>query len=187
MPPPAPTPGEDGGGGDRNSSVGIARARGSRWLRPLAIELIDGYVPRAGDEFTLFHWTMVSGTFSDVSVPEPLVLDASHLYSDGTILVVVPEPATLLLLAVVAVCLLFCGRARRARAGRRAARVLATGLALILLSARPGTTVSGDIELGGLPPALDKLPDPVERLGPKNVVICERLGGLLKHDERKAA
>jgi hypothetical protein len=30
-------------------------------------------------------------------------------------------------------------------------------------------------------------PDPVERLGPKDVVVHERLGGLLRHYERKAA
>jgi len=40
---------------------------------------------------------------------------------------------------------------------------------------------------GNLPLSMDKLPDPVECLGPKDVVCQERLGGLLKHYERKAA
>jgi hypothetical protein len=38
-----------------------------------------------------------------------------------------------------------------------------------------------------LPPLLARPPDPVECLGPKNVVVRERLGGLLRHYERKTA
>jgi putative transposase len=38
-----------------------------------------------------------------------------------------------------------------------------------------------------LPPLLARPPDPVECLGPKDVVVRERLGGLLRHYERKAA
>lgn len=38
-----------------------------------------------------------------------------------------------------------------------------------------------------LPPLLAKPPDRVECLGPKDVVVRERLGGLLRHYERKAA
>jgi len=38
-----------------------------------------------------------------------------------------------------------------------------------------------------LPLSMDKPPDPVECLGPKDVVCHERLGGLLKHYEWKAA
>ncbi|MHC4402455.1 MAG: integrase core domain-containing protein, partial [Planctomycetota bacterium] len=40
---------------------------------------------------------------------------------------------------------------------------------------------------GNLPLSMDKPPDPVECLGPRDVVCHERLGGLLKHYERKAA
>ena len=40
---------------------------------------------------------------------------------------------------------------------------------------------------GHLPPALARPPEPVECLGPKDVVASERLGGLLRHYERKAA
>jgi hypothetical protein len=38
-----------------------------------------------------------------------------------------------------------------------------------------------------LPLTMDKPPDPVDCLGPKDVVRHERLGGLLTHYERKAA
>ena len=40
---------------------------------------------------------------------------------------------------------------------------------------------------GNLPLSMDKPPDEVECLGPGDVVCRERLGGLLKHYERKAA
>ena len=40
--------------------------------------------------------------------------------------------------------------------------------------------------LGNLPPMMTGPPDPVECLGPKNVVCHERLGGLLNHYQRKA-
>ena len=38
-----------------------------------------------------------------------------------------------------------------------------------------------------LPLSMDKPPDPVESLGPEDVVCHERLGGLLRHYERRAA
>jgi hypothetical protein len=38
-----------------------------------------------------------------------------------------------------------------------------------------------------LPPLLARPPDPVECLGPKDIAVRERLGGLLRHYERKAA
>jgi len=41
--------------------------------------------------------------------------------------------------------------------------------------------------LGNVPPGLDTPPERVERLGPNDVVVRERLGGLLRHYERKAA
>ena len=43
------------------------------------------------------------------------------------------------------------------------------------------------LALGNLPPGLDKPPERVECLGPEDVVVRERLGGLLRHYERKAA
>lgn len=41
--------------------------------------------------------------------------------------------------------------------------------------------------LGGLPPMRQEAPDRVECLGPNDVVLHERLGGLLHHYERKVA
>jgi len=43
------------------------------------------------------------------------------------------------------------------------------------------------LALGNVPPGLDKPPERVECLGPEDVVVRERLGGLLRHYERKAA
>lgn len=41
--------------------------------------------------------------------------------------------------------------------------------------------------LDQLPPVLLKPPEPVERLGPSEIVCYERLGRLLNHHERKVA
>jgi hypothetical protein len=43
------------------------------------------------------------------------------------------------------------------------------------------------LSLGNLPPGLAKPPERVECLGPGDVVVRERLGGLLRHYQRKAA
>lgn len=40
---------------------------------------------------------------------------------------------------------------------------------------------------GNLPPLFAMQPDPVDSLGPRDVLVCERLGGLLKSYSRKAA
>jgi hypothetical protein len=40
---------------------------------------------------------------------------------------------------------------------------------------------------GKAPSSKAKPPEPAECLGPQDVVVRERLGGLLKHYERKAA
>ncbi len=40
---------------------------------------------------------------------------------------------------------------------------------------------------GNLPPLLARQPDPVECLGPRDVLVRERLGGLLRSYSRKAA
>ena len=42
------------------------------------------------------------------------------------------------------------------------------------------------LALGNVPPGRDTPPERVECLGPEGVVVRERLGGLLRHDERKA-
>lgn len=41
--------------------------------------------------------------------------------------------------------------------------------------------------VGSLPPLRQELPEPVESIGPQDVVARERLGGLLRHYERKVA
>jgi len=40
---------------------------------------------------------------------------------------------------------------------------------------------------GNLPPSMDQPPNPLESVGPQDVVVHERLGGLLRHYECKAA
>jgi len=68
----------------------------------LAVELLDGFVPAAETNFQIFDAGTLSGTFSAVLLPDlPGMLDwdSSHLYSGGT-LSVIPEPATLPLLAL---------------------------------------------------------------------------------------
>jgi hypothetical protein len=70
----------------------------------LSVELLDGFQPGAGDAFDVLDWDALSGTFSQVSLPElspGLGWDTSRLYSSGT-LSVVPEPGTLALLLAAA-------------------------------------------------------------------------------------
>lgn len=60
----------------------------------------NGYVAHAGDRFTLFSWASTHGSFGDIeasglALGPGLMLDASRLYTDGTLgVVAVPEPAT---------------------------------------------------------------------------------------------
>ena len=81
----------------------------------LKIELLDNFIPTLDDAFHIFEVTDLLGTFSSVLLPElsgNLSWDHSDLYSSGT-LSVIPEPATLTLLAVGT--LLTCGRRRSDR------------------------------------------------------------------------
>jgi len=67
----------------------------------LHVVLADGFVPHNGDTFDLFDGRM-AGAFGEVILPDlagGLSWDTSGLYDDGSI-GVVPEPATLALLAV---------------------------------------------------------------------------------------
>ena len=90
----------------------------------LNVVLIDGFDPEFGDTFDLLDWGALHGTFNTVNLPrlDPgLVWNTSGLYSDGT-LAVVPEPATLSLLALGGLALMI--RRRRetvTRAGSVAA------------------------------------------------------------------
>jgi len=68
----------------------------------LEVSLLDGFRPEGGDSFDILNFAVLSGEFDDISLPElaaGLVWDTSSLYGDGS-LAVVPEPSTLLLLAM---------------------------------------------------------------------------------------
>ncbi|MCX5654460.1 MAG: PEP-CTERM sorting domain-containing protein [Planctomycetota bacterium] len=68
----------------------------------LNVALIYGFVPHAGDAFDLFDWGALAGEFDAVNLPAlggGLSWDTSNLYSTGAV-GVVPEPATLSLLAL---------------------------------------------------------------------------------------
>ncbi|MCX5683816.1 MAG: PEP-CTERM sorting domain-containing protein, partial [Planctomycetota bacterium] len=68
----------------------------------LAVTLLGGFVPQAGQTFDLFDWTTLAGTFDAVTLPalpSGLSWDTSDLYSGGSI-TVAPEPATLALMAM---------------------------------------------------------------------------------------
>lgn len=60
----------------------------------LNVTLQDLFVPKAGDVYDILDWATISGsTFDTVNVPdlpEGLSWDASHLYTDGSLAVVVP-------------------------------------------------------------------------------------------------
>ena len=79
----------------------------------LEVQLLDGFFPTIDTGFHIFDATDLSGTFSTVVLPDlsgNLDWDSSHLYNSGT-LFVIPEPTTLLLLAVGT--LLLCHKRRR--------------------------------------------------------------------------
>ena len=68
----------------------------------LEVALLDDFIPTIDDAFQIFEVTDLLGTFSSVLLPDlsgNLSWDHSDLYSSGT-LSVIPEPATLTLLAV---------------------------------------------------------------------------------------
>jgi len=68
----------------------------------LDVVLYDGFNPANGNAFDLLNWGSLTGTFNTVNLPGlsgGLTWDVSALYSTGEISVV-PEPATLSLLAL---------------------------------------------------------------------------------------
>ena len=74
----------------------------------LDVALLGGFAPVYGDTFDLLDWGSLGGTFNDVNLPAlggGLAWDTSALYTSGTV-GVVPEPATLALVALGAAALL---------------------------------------------------------------------------------
>jgi len=77
----------------------------------LQVALLDGFLPAAGDTFTVLEFGALHGTFGDIELPDLSAgrsWDTSALYSGGT-LAVVPEPTTgvlvLLALAIIGTCI----------------------------------------------------------------------------------
>ncbi len=61
----------------------------------LAISLINGFTPQAGNSFDILDWATVSGTFSSLSLPSlqsSLAWDTSQLYTTGVLAVVSALP-----------------------------------------------------------------------------------------------
>jgi hypothetical protein len=57
----------------------------------LNVSLLGGFKPAAGDSFDILDWSMLSGAFSDLTLPSlasGLIWDTSDLYLDGVIRVV---------------------------------------------------------------------------------------------------
>jgi len=68
----------------------------------LAVKLLGGFTPQAGEEFDLLNFGSLDGAFDSISLPalaSGLSWDTSGLYTSGMI-GVVPEPATLVLLGL---------------------------------------------------------------------------------------
>jgi hypothetical protein len=68
----------------------------------LAVKLLSGFMPQAGEEFDILNFGSLDGAFDSNSLPAlgpGLSWDTSGLYSSGTI-GVAPEPATVALLGL---------------------------------------------------------------------------------------
>jgi hypothetical protein len=102
---------------DQLITSGLIEANGT-----LDIELINGFMPQAGDTFQLFQGNL-TGQFDSVSLPglsNGMSWDTSSLYTGGTI-TSVPEPATIAaLIGLVGMGAVFVWRKRR-KSSRRPA------------------------------------------------------------------
>jgi hypothetical protein len=90
----------------------------------LQVVFINDFAPAAGDSFDILNWGSLNGTFNTVNLPalsDGLAWDLSALYTNGTLTVVVPEPATLGLLAFAG-CLAALAAWQAARRRTAAAR-----------------------------------------------------------------
>jgi hypothetical protein len=68
----------------------------------LAVKLLNGFTPLAGEEFEILNFDSLDGAFDSISLPAlapGLAWDTSALYTSGMI-GVVPEPATMALLGL---------------------------------------------------------------------------------------
>ncbi len=89
----------------------VLNSTGSLTLQPsstLNVSLINSYVPSGGETFDILNFTSELGQFV-VNLPTlspGLTWDTSDLYIGGSITVLVPEPATLVLLTMGALMLL---------------------------------------------------------------------------------
>ncbi|MEX2168328.1 MAG: LamG domain-containing protein [Pirellulales bacterium] len=83
----------------------------------LQVSLLDGFQPAAGDRFDILQSASIVGTFDAIQLA-PLTngrrWDVSELYSTGSLVVAVPEPATGGLLATL-LCLGLIGVRRRVK------------------------------------------------------------------------
>lgn len=80
----------------------------------LAVQILDGFQPAAGDVFDILDFAAVDGHFASLDLPNVAGLkwDTSNLATSGAIaLAAVPEPTTLALLCVV-VCLTLAAQRR---------------------------------------------------------------------------
>ena len=73
----------------------------------LDVQLIGGFNPQLGDSFDLLDFDSLTGSFSDIRLPtlnHGLAFDTTSLLIDGT-LSVVPEPASVSVVAIALACL----------------------------------------------------------------------------------
>jgi hypothetical protein len=83
----------------------------------LEVILIDDFTPSAGDVFDLLDSGSLTGSFAALDLPdlssEGLFWDTSSLLVDGTLVVVVPEPAGLAVVTCILAVVSRRGRRRR--------------------------------------------------------------------------
>ncbi len=118
----------------------------------LNVSLVNGFSPAVGQSFDLINGH-TNGSFAEINLPtlgSDLRWDTGQLYTNGTI-EVLPEPSTLLLLAVGAIGLIGCGW-RKHRGFARSASVPVLAL-LILLGTRQTISAADPVNLALNKPA----------------------------------